>query len=137
MELRDSSLHNIVTNEGVDHLHNLHKETMRHASQPLFGDTQRGGGTSALVHSSPSHSDETRQPKFYFTGMHYWTWKDPVPSARYGAWSSGNCSRDLSPPEYVSPWANPPDPEEQQFYNPFFLDVFIVGVMLQKDFLEV
>ncbi|KAI0088661.1 hypothetical protein BDY19DRAFT_994034 [Irpex rosettiformis] len=140
---RDCSMHSILTDTGTEHIHQIHREEMERAF--LSGITQH---ETAFLPFLSNETDDSGRPQrrsqLYFTGIDYWVWIAPSQAEAYGALAQGNCSRDLSPPEYDPPWAQEfrrvcsgmENDEFQEFYNPFTLDIYLVGMMLKKDFLE-
>lgn len=146
--VRDCSLHNIVTSSGVSRLNKRHREELVERSMLPHGPATAyyyslpSPSLQVGLHEPTDDADATSQPQYYLTGMDYWIFMTRATARWGGFWTSGYCSRDLSPPEYDETQFRNAYPvltnwEHRQTYNPFWLDVFLIGTMRRKDFVEV
>ncbi|KAI0698122.1 hypothetical protein BC835DRAFT_1335777 [Cytidiella melzeri] len=124
---RDCSLHNILTDADVERLHHLHRREVESALRPMRYE----------VPLCLPPADPTRPSQYYISNLAFSFRRDPyIDDTR----ASGRYSRDLDPPEYYGcpgtrSNGSPGMMTMVQEYDPFYLDVFLVGNMIHREFL--
>ncbi|KAI0793130.1 hypothetical protein BC629DRAFT_1287265 [Irpex lacteus] len=123
---RDCSFHNILTDLGVEHLQYLHQRAVANYSLGKLIPLNHDYNSEFCEAPSPDTiATITKRPKYFIHDTTFSQHGDPE-MIRISQ-GSGVFSRDLRAPEYR---------EYRQSYNPFDLDIFLVGNMLRNEFLN-
>lgn len=116
---RDCSFHNIMTDAGAETHTRLHSSEL-HQDLHLDQAVRSASFEDCSVVKAPD-----RGPNYFIDDLTSSLPGDPTSNIGEAA---GIYSLDADPPEYIN---------DSQHYNPFRLDVFLVGNMFRKEFLNV